>query len=346
MDLHLLWFILLGVLLAGYAILDGFDLGVGILHLGARGDRERRVFMNSIGPLWDGNEVWLVTFGGALFAAFPNAYATAFSGFYLAFMLLLFALIARAVSMEFRSKQESPAWRSFFDFWFCIASTLATLLFGVAVGNAIRGLPIDARMEYVGGFWNLIHPYSVLVGVFAVAMFAMHGAIYLYLKTEGELQQRVHGWMWRAFGFFLVMYLLTTIYTLMQVPNATRNFKDYPWVWIVVVLNVLAIANIPRAIYLGRPFYAFISSCCSIAAFVFLFGVALFPYLLVSNLNPPAGLPYNPEWSLTIYNAASSEKTLGIMAVIAVIGMPFVLAYTAVIYWTFRGKVEIGKFSY
>jgi cytochrome d ubiquinol oxidase subunit II len=338
MDLNLFWFVTLGVLLAGYAILDGFDLGVGILHLGAKKDAERRVFMNSIGPLWDGNEVWLVTFGGALFAAFPHAYATAFSGFYLAFTLLLFALIFRAVSMEFRSKRESPAWRGFFDYCFCGASTVAALLFGVAVGNCIKGIPIDSRMEFAGSFFDLLGFYPLLVGVFVVSMFAMHGSIYLYLKTTGELQQRIHGWMWRTFGLFLVLYLLTTIYSLVQVPNATRNFEQHPWVWVVVLLNVLAIANIPRAIHLGRPLYAFISSSCSIAAFVFLFGVALFPDLLVSSLSP--------AWSLDIYNAASSEKTLRIMQIIAFLGMPFVLTYTVIIYWTFRGKVEIGKFSY
>ncbi|RPJ48514.1 MAG: cytochrome d ubiquinol oxidase subunit II [Candidatus Latescibacterota bacterium] len=338
MDLHVFWFAVLGVLLAGYAILDGFDLGVGILHLLARGDRERRVFLNSIGPLWDGNEVWLVTFGGALFAAFPHAYATVFSGFYLAFMLLLFALIFRAVSIEFRSKLEAPGWRRAWDVSFMVSSALATLLFGVAIGNSIQGMPIGPDMEYAGGFFDLLRPYPILVGVFAVALFAMHGSIYLYLKTEGELQQRVRGWMWHAFGVFLVLYLLTTIFTLAAHPRAIANFRTIPFAWVVVVLNVLAIANIPRAIYLGRPGYAFASSAATIAALVFLFGIGLFPNLVVSSLNP--------EWSLTIYNAASSQKTLGIMRIIAFIGMPFVLAYTAVIYWVFRGKVEIGKFSY
>lgn len=347
MDLHLLWFVLLGVLLAGYAILDGFDLGVGILHLGAKDDRERRIFMNSIGPLWDGNEVWLVTFGGALFAAFPPVYATAFSGFYLPFMLLLFALIFRAVSMEFRSKRDSAAWRTFFDYCFFGASTLATLLFGVAVGNTIAGIPIDGRQEYVGGFFNLLGIYPLVVGVFAVSMFAMHGAIYLYLKTEGELQERIRGWMWSSFGFFLVMYLFTTIITLVTIPEqATRNFEQYPWVWVVPLLNVLAIANIPRAIYQRKAAYAFLSSCCAIAAFVFLFGVALFPYLLVSNYEVPEGAAFNEALSMSIYNASSSDLTLWIMAVIALVGMPFVLTYTGIIYWTFRGKVELGKFSY
>jgi len=338
MDLNTTWFILLGVLLTGYAILDGFDLGVGILHLAVKKDEDRRIFMNAIGPLWDGNEVWLVTFGGALFAAFPHAYATAFSGFYTPFMALLFALTFRAVSMEFRSKHDSRLWRQFWDFSFCGASGLATLLFGVAVGNAMRGMPIGADMEFQGGLLDLLHPYALLVGLFAVATFAMHGSIYLYLKTTGELQQRVHGWMWKTFGIFLVFYLFTTIFTLVDVPLAIRNFRDHPWVWIVVLLNILAIANIPRAIYLNRPGYAFLSSCATIAALTFLFGVALFPDLIHSSLDA--------TWSLNVRNAASSQKTLGIMLVIALLGMPFVLAYTAVVYWVFRGKVQLGKFSY
>jgi cytochrome d ubiquinol oxidase subunit II len=338
MDLNIFWFILLGVLLTGYAVLDGFDLGVGICHLGARSDRDRRIFMNSIGPLWDGNEVWLITFGGALFAAFRHAYATAFSAFYLAFMLLLFALIFRAVSIEFRSKRESSRWRSLFDHCFFGASTLATFLFGVAVGNAMQGIPVGADMEFAGTFLDLLRPYPIVVGLFTVSMFAMHGSIYLYLKTTGELQKRIHSWMWRTFGLFLVMYLFTTVYTLANIPSAVQNFGRFPWAWVVVLLNVLAIANIPRAIFQNRAFYAFMSSSCTIAAFVFLFMVALYPNLIASSLDP--------AWNLTIFNAASSQKTLWIMAIIACIGMPFVLAYTTTIYWVFRGKVELGKLSY
>lgn len=338
MDLNLLWFALLGVLLTGYAILDGFDLGVGILHLAARKDKDRRVFMNSIGPLWDGNEVWLVTFGGALFAAFPECYGTTFSAFYTPFMILLFALIGRAISMEFRSKLQSPFWRGYWDFSFFISSFVATLLFGVAVGNAILGLPIGADREFHGTMLDLLRPYALLVGVFVVSMFAMHGSIYLYLKTEGELQERIHRWIWRTFFVFLALFILTTAVTLVYIPRATYNFQHYPWAWIVVVLNLLAIANIPRAIYHGRPLYAFITSCCTIAAFNFLFGIALFPNLLVSTIDP--------AYSLDVYNAASSQKTLWIMTLIAALGMPFVLTYTAVIYWTFRGKVQLGKFSY
>jgi cytochrome d ubiquinol oxidase subunit II len=338
MDLNLLWFGLLGVLLTGYAILDGFDLGVGMLHLRARDDTERRIFMNSIGPLWDGNEVWLVTFGGALFAAFPHAYATAFSGFYTPFMVLLFALIFRAVSMEFRSKRASARWRRAFDFGFFASSALATFLFGVAVGNSMLGLPIGSDMEFQGGLFDLLRPYALLVGALAVTTFVMHGSIYLYLKTEGELQNRIYGWMRRAFFVFLAAYVIVTAVTLLTIPHAFDNFTRYPWAAAIIVLNALAIANIPRAIHQGRPLYAFVSSSATIAALVFLFGMALFPNLIRSSLEP--------EWNLTIYNAASSQKTLGIMRTIAIIGMPFVLAYTAVIYWTFRGKVQLGKFSY
>lgn len=338
MDLNTIWFVLLGVLLTGYAILDGFDLGVGILHLAVKKDEDRRVLLNSIGPIWDGNEVWLVTFGGALFAAFPDVYATAFSGFYTPFMALLFALIFRAVSLEFRSKLESRLWRGFWDASFCGASGLATFLFGVAVGNAMRGMPIGADREFAGTLGDLLHPYPVLVGALAVATFAMHGAMYLSLKTEGELHAQVQRWMWTTFGIFLTLYVFTTIVTLVTVPVATRNFRQFPWAWAVVALNVLAIANIPRAIYLGRPGYAFASSCATIAALTFLFGVALFPDLLHSSLDP--------AWDLDIYNASSSAKTLKIMLVIALLGMPFVVAYTTIIYWVFRGKVRLGKFSY
>lgn len=338
MDLHIFWFILLGVLLAGYAVLDGFDLGVGILHLFVRTDEERRILMNSIGPLWDGNTVWLVTFGGALFAAFPEAYATAFSGFYTPFMALLFALIFRAVSMEFRSKHDQRWWRTFWDVAFAASSTLATFLYGVAVGNAMAGMPINEHREFTGRTLDLIRPYPVLVGLFAVATFAMHGSIYLYLKTEGPLQTKIHRWMWRTFFLFLAGYVAVSIYTLAAMPHARDKYGRFPWLAIVPILNVLAIANIPRAISQGRPFYAFISSACSIAAFTFLFGMSLFPDLIASSLNP--------EWSLNVYNAASSEKTLGIMAMIALFGMPFVLSYTVVVYWVFRGKVRLGKFSY
>ncbi|MCW3060249.1 MAG: cydB [Capsulimonas sp.] len=338
MDLNTFWFLLIGVLLIGYAILDGFDLGVGALHLFARTDQDRRIFLNAIGPVWDGNEVWLVTFGGALFAAFPKAYATAFSGFYLAFMFLLCALIFRAVAIEFRSKQESPIWRRFWDGAFFVASASSSLLFGIAVGNLILGLPIGADGDFRGQLGDLVRPYALLVGFFNLSMFMMHGSIYLYLKTEGELQERIRHWIYRTFGIFCCLYAFTTIATLQALPGATRNFAQYPWVWAIVALNVLAIANIPRALHKQLPSFAFFSSACNIAALVVLFGVAIFPNMIISSLNP--------AWSLTIYNAASSQKALGLMRNIAFLGLPFVMTYTIAIYWVFRGKVKVGKHSY
>jgi len=338
LDLNLIWFILLGILVGGYMVLDGFDLGVGIVHPLARTDHERRVSLNSIGPLWDGNEVWLVTFGGALFAAFPEAYATVFSGFYNAFMLLLFALIFRAVSIEFRSKLKHPRWRSVCDWSFFGASLLIPLLIGVAGGNIILGMPLDERGEFVGSFMDLITSYTLLVGAFTVAMVTMHGTIYLYLKTEGEYQQRVGQWTWHSFGIFLVLYMLVTIYTLVELPQAVENLHDKPWGAMVIVLSVLAIANIPRCLHNGRALQAFMSSSLSILAFVFLLAAAMYPNMVSSYPHP--------EHSLTIYNAASSPKTLGIMLLIAGLGMPFVIGYTVVIYWTFRGKVQLDDHSY
>jgi cytochrome bd ubiquinol oxidase subunit II len=339
MDLHVTWFLLLGTLLAGYAVLDGFDFGVGILHPLARTDHERRLFLNSIGPIWDGNEVWLVVFGGALFAAFPDAYATVFSGFYTAFMMLLFALIFRAVSIEFRSKMKSAGWRRAWDVGFFLSSLTASLLFGVTVGNGMVGIAIDNRGVFVGSFFDLLNPYALVAGLVTVAMFAMHGALYLFLKLpDGEVRDRVKGWIWHTWGIFLVLYILGTMYTLVAVPRATANFERYPWGAIIVVINVLAVANIPRAVYRNKPIEAFASSTVTIICLVALFGFALFPNLVAANTDAAN--------TLTVYNSASSSGTLWRMLIIVIIGLPFVLAYTAAVYWTFRGRVELGEHSY
>jgi cytochrome d ubiquinol oxidase subunit II len=335
MDLNLLWFVLLGALLTGYAVLDGFDLGVGILHPLARTDEERRIAISSIGPIWDGNEVWLVTFGGALFAAFPEAYATIFEAFYNAFMVLLFCLIFRAVSLEFRSKIHSTAWRRVWDSAFFASSFVATLLFGIAVGNGLSGIPLNERGEYIGQFRDLVKPYPMLVGVMTVAMFAVHGALYLHLKTEGRLQRLFERWIWHAWGTYLVLWIFATIATLLFIPNAKPNFERAPWAAAVVVINVLAIANIPRAVFNRKIGQAFLSSCTMIACQVALVGIALFPNLVTASNAGQDGVQ-----SLTIRNAASSETTLWIMMIIAFIGMPLVAAYTAIVYWTFRGKAR------
>jgi cytochrome d ubiquinol oxidase subunit II len=251
MDLHVLWFVLLGVLLMGYAILDGFDLGVGILHPLVRGDTERRLVLNSIGPLWDGNEVWLVTFGGALFAAFPEAYATVLSGFYLAVMLVLLSLIGRAISIEFRSKSRSKFWRGYWDFSFFLSSLTATFVFGVALGNVVGGIPLSPQGHYVGGLLGLVQPFALAVGVLAVAGAAMHGALYVQLKLEGELQQKAKRWAWVAFFVFVGLNVVVAAMALRGVPHLLVNFERWPVMWVMPGLVALALANIPRGLVRG-----------------------------------------------------------------------------------------------
>ncbi|MCB2199739.1 cytochrome d ubiquinol oxidase subunit II [bacterium] len=337
-SIHVTWYILVGVLFTGYAILDGFDLGTGALHLFTKKDVHRRTLLNAIGPVWDGNEVWLVTGGGALFAAFPEVYATAFSGFYTAFILLLFMLIFRAVSIDVRSKQEGTRWRAFWDGAFAVSSIVASLLIGVALGNIAYGVPLTENGIYHGSVMAQLNPYALIVGVTTVALFMMHGAIYLVMKTEGELNELIRSWIRPTMIFFFLMYAITTLATLLFVPNMTEPFKQNPLLFFVPLLNILAIANIPREIHHGREFRAFLSSCLAMVALMALFGIGMFPDLIHSNPNP--------EYSLTAFNAASSVKTLKIMLNIALIGMPLVLAYTVSIYWIFRGKVKMDNMSY
>ncbi len=333
-----LWFLLVGALFSGYAILDGFDLGVGALHLFVKTDKERRLLLNSIGPIWDGNEVWLVTGGGALFAAFPEAYATVFSGFYLAFMLLLVALIFRAVAIEFRSKQPMRWWRDFWDASFSVSSIASSLLIGIALGNMAWGIPLSADHEYAGDFLGLLRPYPLLLGLTTLSLFMMHGSIYLVLKTEGALQKKLKGWVKHAMILFILCYVIATFATLLFVPHMLATIQKVPVLFAVPVLSVLAIANIPRNVSQGHGFGAFLSSCAALLTLMALFGIGMYPALVYSNPSP--------ENSLTVLNACSSEKTLRIMTVIAAIGMPLVLSYTASIYWIFRGKVKLDAHSY
>jgi cytochrome d ubiquinol oxidase subunit II len=337
MDLHVLWFVLLGVLLMGYAILDGFDLGVGILHPLVRGDTERRLVLNSIGPLWDGNEVWLVTFGGALFAAFPEAYATVLSGFYLAVMLVLLSLIGRAISIEFRSKSRSRFWRGYWDFSFFLSSLTATFVFGVALGNVVGGIPLSVEGHYVGGLLGLVQPFALAVGVLAVAGAAMHGALYLQLKLEGELQKKAKRWAWVAFFAFVGLNVVVAAMALQGVPHLLVNFERWPVVWVMPGLVALALANIPRGLVRGKPGQAFASSCASIAGLTFLAAAALYPNVVVSSNGTP---------SLDVWRAAASESTLRLMAIVAAIGMPLVATYTVTVYWVFRGRVKLDETSY
>lgn len=337
-SLQIAWYLLVGALFTGYAILDGFDLGVGALHLFARGDRDRRIFLNAIGPFWDGNQVWLVTGGGALFAAFPDVYATAFSGFYLAFILLLFTLIFRGVSIHVRSLREAPAWRRFWDWAFGLSSIFAALLIGVAMGNIVWGVPIDEQFRYRGVLWRQLHPYALLTGVTVVALFAMHGAIYLVMKAPGDLEARVRRWVRPAIVFFVIMYALTTLATLLYLPRMAAPFRETPLLFLVPVASVLAIANIPREVHHGRLGRAFLSSSAAIVFLLALFGLGMFPELI--HARPDAAN------SLTAFNASSSRLTLTVMFTIALIGMPLVLGYTVHIYRVFRGKVELDGMSY
>lgn len=337
-DINTIWFILIGVLLAGYGILDGFDLGVGSLHLLTKSDLDRRILLNSIGPVWDGNEVWLVTGGGALFAAFPDVYATAFSGFYIPFMLLLFMLIFRAISIEVRSKEEGKRWRAFWDRAFSIASIAIAILIGVTIGNIIQGVPIGKDKELYISIFEMLNPYALLVGITTLAAFMMHGSIYLAMKTDGELQKQVRGWINNSIIFFVICYATTTLATLIYIPHMVEPFRAHPGFFLLAFLNMMAIANIPREIQRGKDFLAFLSSSAAILSLMALFAVGLFPNFLVSSISP--------EYNLTIYNAASSETTLEIMLTMAAIGIPFVIAYTISIYWVFRGKVKMDLMSY
>jgi cytochrome d ubiquinol oxidase subunit II len=335
MDLNTIWFVLIGVLIAGYAVLDGFDLGVGTLHLFARDEEERRVHMAAIGPVWDGNEVWLITGGGALFAAFPVVYATVFSGFYLALMLLLVGLILRAVSLEFRHSVDGPRWRRVWDWSFGIGSLVPSLLFGVAVGNILRGIPLSAEGDFAGTFLGLLNPYALCIGLVSLALFTLHGALYLRLKSEGALAARMERWIPRLWTAFLVIYAVATVATRFVSPFLFEGVFSNPIYWVLVVLLGAGLSGIRLASRAGLAGWAFISSAVTILAMIGVAAVGLFPRLV-----PTLG---DLGRSLTIYNAASTPKTQTVMLVIALIGMPFVIGYTAVIYWIFRGKVKVSS---
>jgi cytochrome bd ubiquinol oxidase subunit II len=338
MELQTTWFLLIGVLLTGYAILDGFDLGVGILHLFiARNDRERRILMNSIGPLWDGNEVWLLTGGGAIFAAFPPVYATVFSGFYMALMLVLTALVLRAVSMEFRSKVEAPSWRAAWDAAFAFGSFLPALLFGVAVGNILRGVPLAADGEFAGTFFGLLNPFALLVGLLSTAMFVMQGASWLTLKTEGVVRERAVKAARGAWLLFAMLWVAVTVFSRAAAPQLWLNYSQ-PLLWIAPVLFLLATFAYPFVLKRGNGLRTFATSSIAIAALMAIAAQALFPYMV-----PSFG---NLTNSLTIYNASSSQLTLKVMLIIALIGMPLVIGYTIFIYRRFMTPVVLDEHSY
>jgi len=337
--LQFIWFILLGVLLTVYAVLDGFDLGVGVLHpFLARKDNERRALLAAIGPFWDGNEVWLLTGGGAMFAAFPQLYATVFSGFYLAMMLVLFGLILRAVSLEFRSKVESPAWRRVWDWGFWLGSLLPALLYGVALGNVFQGVPLDARFDFAGTFLGLLNPFALLVGLLGLTMFVVHGALYIGLKTEEPLAGRAVRVARVAWFVFVVLYVAVTAGAVVAAPERFSNFAVTPLTLLVPALATAAMLSVYLALRDGNLSRAFLSSAATMVGLMGTFAISLYPLMLPAS-NDPAN-------SLTAFNASSSPLTLRIMLILVAIGLPVVIAYTCYIYRVFRGRVRMTGEGY
>ncbi len=333
MDLATIWFALIGILLIGYAVLDGFDLGAGILHLVvARTDRERRTVIASIAPVWDGNEVWLLTAGGALFAAFPLVYATAFSGFYLALILVLLGLIFRAVSLEVRDAETSTRWRAAWDVVFSLSSIVPALLFGVAIGNVLQGLPLGIDGVYRGGLAGLLRPFPLLCGVLAVAMFTMQGGAWLALRTEGPVRGRARAAASAGATAFGVLWVAITVLAL-GMPHL-RELPFGPVSFVAPTVALLALGGFFWALAARRDGLAFGASSFAIAGLLALVGLSLYPDILPAE---------DALRSLTVHNAASSDLTLTVMLIVALVGMPLVLAYTAFVYTRFPSRVTLDE---
>ena len=334
MDLNILWFILITVLFVGFFFLEGFDFGVGILlpFLG-KNDSERRVIINTIGPVWDGNEVWLITAGGAMFAAFPNWYATLFSGFYLALFLVLVALIIRGVAFEFRSSDSSPRWRSTWDWMIFTGSFLSALLWGVAMTNIVKGVPIDAKMQYVGTFFTLLNPYAIVGGLTTLLVFMLHGALYLNLKTTGELAERASK---IAKTLALVAIPIILLYVGLTFFQSDLFANLGAGITLLAAGVALVLTNV--LIRSRKGGWAFIANGVTILLFTVALFWGLFPRVMISSLNP--------EWSLTIYTASSSPYTMKIMTIIALTMVPIVLLYQGWTYWVFRKRVTDKDLHY
>ena len=330
MDLNILWFLLIAILYIGYFVLEGFDFGVGILlpFLG-KDDVKRRVIINTIGPHWDGNEVWLITAGGATFAAFPQWYATLFSGFYLPLFIILLALIVRGVAFEFRSRDENPRWRSTWDWAIFAGSLIPALLWGVAFTNFVHGVPIDQNFNYVGGFWNLLQPFALLGGLVSLSGFTLLGAIYLSLKTTDDLMaaaQVTARRLWLPTFLLLIAYVAATYFFTDILSRLGVNPGAVP---IGAILFLLVAGYF---IYNRQSGWSFLMVSLTIVFAVSTIFEVLFPRVLVSSLNP--------DWSLTIYNSASGPYTLRVMSIIALVFLPFVLAYEGWSYWIFRKRIS------
>ena len=328
MELTTIWFALIAILWIGYFVLEGFDFGVGILlpFLG-RGDRERRALINTIGPVWDGNEVWVLVAGGATFAAFPEWYATLFSGFYLALFLILVALIARGVAFEFRSKRPDPAWRSRWDLAIFGGSLLPAFLWGVAFANIVQGVPIDARHQFTGDLFTLLNPYGLLGGLTLLALFLTHGAVFLALKTTGDLRRRANAWAGRLGLTAAVVAVLFLAWT--------QTIRGGPASLVLSVVAAVALVGALLANRVGREGWAFVGSAVTIAVAVASLFVGLFPNVMPSTLDV--------AYSLTTTNAASTPYTLTIMTWVAVVFTPLVLIYQGWTYWVFRRRVAVEQ---
>ncbi|SRR5581483_1829796 len=333
--LQTLWFILIAVLWIGFYFLEGFDFGVGMLltFLGKK-DNERRAIINTVGPTWDGNEVWLLTAGGATFAAFPQWYATMFSGFYLALFLLLVALIIRGIAFEYRSKDASPKWRNTFDWMIAIGSFLAALLLGVAFANLAEGVPINDKMMYTGNLFTLLNPYGLMGGLATVSVLLLHGANFLALKLDGELRERVRDWSKKIYWVAVILLVVLMIGTFFFTDMVSRLGYNPGIIPVASVICLLL-----SGFFINRKMegWAFVMTSLNIVFTQITFFTIMFPRVMISSLNP--------AWSLTIYNASSSQYTLTVMSIIALIFVPIVLAYQAWTYYMFAKRISTKKDS-
>jgi len=338
MDLNIVWFLLIGLFIIVYAILDGYDLGVGFLHLFARDEHERRVNMSAIGPLWDGNEVWLIAGGGSLFAVFPVVYATVLSAFYILFFLLLFSLIFRAISIEFRNKVISESWKRFWDWGFGVGSLSAALVFGIMLGNVLQGLPVNEEHLVVVQSLPLFNAYSVFIGVLVLTLFTMHGASYMTLKADDLYLRRVKKYLFTACVVFIILYAVAVAVTVYTLPVMFENLLNRPLSIPIAIINLAALIYIPFANRRGRYGRAFSASAVFIASTLGLLGLSLFPDMLRSTINP--------LYSLTAYNASAGPYTLNVMLIIALIALPVITVYAVFINRVFKGKVVLHEEGY
>ncbi len=336
MDLNTIWFILIAILFTGFFVLEGFDYGVGILlpFLGKK-DEERRIIINTIGPLWDSNEVWMITAGGAMFAAFPQAYATLFSGAYLALILMLVGLILRGVGFEFRSRSPSPRWRNTWDWILFVGSLLPAFLWGAVVGNLMRGLAIDARMTYWGGLLPLLNPFALWAGLTFVALFVTHGANFLALRASGEVEKRAKA---VAFWAWIVAVVLTVVFVVWAFFATDILTKPGVNGLVPAVLAAVALLLVGYFLRRGRFGWAFSTGTLTFVLATAMVFAGLYPRILISTLSP--------AYSLTIYNASSSPYTLRVMTIVALIFVPIVLAYLAWTYKVFSDRVTGKKVVY